>query len=400
MNVLLLAPEFLPIWGGVGSYVVELSRNLPKDVNIHIVAPQRFGFKNEALSTDDYNLETIFPDNVQIHFISEAYDTFMYNAKFQYACFKCLPKLIKREKIDLIHTHTAQMPDILLQFRNIDIPVVTTLHTTIKGQRKASSDSGLRFSQLEFSEKATYLLYPLLVSLEYIYHQKKRNYIAVSQWTKNQVVDSYNIDPSSIEVIHNGVNTDNFCPKNGKNSHDIFPKLEDIDVPVVLSTSRLIGAKGASFLLKAIPKILDEVDAHFLFAGTGKIGFDIPEDSFSYVGYVDYLKMPYLYASSDIFILSSLYENFPMSVLESMSSGIATISTEVGGVPEIIKNGKNGLLIPRRDVDAIADSIIKLVNNDSNRKKIGKKARKDVEKNFDWKNVANKVKNSYEKAIA
>lgn len=399
MNIILLAPEFLPVWGGVGSYVVELARNLPKDICIHIIAPKRNGFNNEKVTTDNYDLQSIFPDNVKIHFICEANDTFLYNAKFQYACFKYLPKIIKNENIDLIHTHTAQMPDILLQLRKLNVPIVTTLHTTINGQRRASKDSGLKFSELEFSEKATYMLYPLLASLEYIYHQKKRNYIAVSKWTRDQIVNKYNLDPSSIEVIHNGVNTNVFCPKNTQKGYEYFPELKDIDVPIILSTSRLIAAKGGSFLVKAIPEILEHEDVHFVFAGTGKNGFNISKENCTFLGYVDYLKMPYLYSLSDIFILSSLYENFPMSILESMASGIATISTKVGGVPEIIKNGKNGLLIPRMNTEAIVNSILNLAENENKRKKLGKKARKDVEKNFDWNIAAKNTKKVYESAL-
>jgi len=397
MKVMMLAPEFLPVWGGVGTYIVEMARHL-KDVELHILTPKRTSFGNGRIN-NDYYMEEIFPENVHIHFISNATDTFLYNAKFQYACFKHAPEIIRKNGIDLIHSHTAHMPDIMLQFRNLDVPVITTLHTTIEGQKTASRDSGLKFKDMEFSEKATYMLYPVLAYLERIYHKKKRNYIAVSNWTKNQILNKYKIDPESIEVIHNGVNTNLFSPGNGKKSFEHFPQLENIDVPLVLSTSRLIGAKGGSFLLEAIPKILKHTDAHFVFAGTGKNNINIPDDRCTFLGYVDYLKMPYLYSLSDIFILSSLYENFPISVLESMSSGTATISTNVGGVPEIIKDHENGLLIPSKDSDAIASSVITLAEDRDNRKKLSREARKDVENNFDWKIVSKVTRKAYESAI-
>ena len=91
----MLAPEFLPIWGGVGTYIVELVRHLPRTVEIHVVTPYRERFGMSQVKTSDYDFDEYFGDNVHVHFISSASDTFFYNAAFQYACFKRVPRVVK-----------------------------------------------------------------------------------------------------------------------------------------------------------------------------------------------------------------------------------------------------------------------------------------------------------------
>lgn len=396
MNLLILAPEFLPVWGGVGTYIVEMARNL-KGIEIHILTPKRLRFSKEKIKTK-YNFEEIFPNNVHVHYLGEAQDTFIYNAKFQYACFEHVPNIVKENDIDLIHSHTAHMPDLFLQFRKLNIPTVTTIHTTIKGQRAGTELSGTSFFDLEFSEKMTCLMYPFLRLLEEVYFKKKRAYIVVSNWMKDQIIREKNLNQKNIFVVHNGVDPEIFDPEKTKISKEIFPEINEIDKVKILFSFRFVERKGAKFLLKAIPEVLKEIDVHFIFAGTGKVKLNIPRENYTFLGYVDYLKMPYLYVSSDIFVLTSLYENFPLTVLEAMSSGLGVISTKVGGIPEVI-NSENGILIPIKNVDAIAESIIYLAENEKVRKRFGKRARKTIEEKFTWKIAAEKTKRVYESIL-
>ena len=204
MNLCMLAPEFVPVWGGVGTYIVELIKNLPKEVNIHVVTPIRESYGKEKISTNDYNLDKYFDENIKIHFISKASDTFFYNAKFQYACQKYVPKIIKEYDINIIHSHTAHMPDILLQYKKTSAKTVTTIHTTIKGQREGTLKSGMNFLDLEFSEKITYLSYYGLRVIEEIYFHKDRKYLTVSNWMKNNIIKNYpSIREEDIKVVYN-----------------------------------------------------------------------------------------------------------------------------------------------------------------------------------------------------
>jgi len=185
MKICMLAPEFPPVWGGVGTYAFELVRHLPRNIEIHVLTTIRKRYGSEKINICDHeNFTETLGDNVYVHSISEATDTFIYNGEFQYACLKYLPKLIREEHIDLIHSHTAHMPDLLVRLKKLDEPIITTIHTTIKGQREGTRASGSSFWDLEFSEKMTFIMYPFLRLIENLYFTKGHYYITPSNYMK------------------------------------------------------------------------------------------------------------------------------------------------------------------------------------------------------------------------
>ncbi len=400
MNVLMLTPEFLPVWGGAGTYVVEIAKNMPqRDIQVHIITPKRIRFGSQLLATYD-KLQKIPAENIHVHYIGQAKDTFIYNFTFQLNCWRNIYSLIKEHKIDIIQSQSA-MPDLFISSKKVKVPIVTTIHTTIEGQINVIKSSGSRFRQLEFSEKMTLFLSPFLKFLEDKYYDGDRYYITVSEWAKNQIIREKEIDAERIRVIHNGVDSDEFNPLKRKEAEKYFLQLADVNVPKVLCLSRLIESKGLSFLIEAIPEILEKVDVHFIFAGPGKKPIlNMPNGKYTFLGYVSHEQTPYLYALSDIFILPSLCENFPMSILEAMASECAVIATDVGGVPEMIDHNVNGVLIPPKDSESIAKATVNLIQDNNLRRNLGKKARKTVEDRFDWKNAAERTKQYYEEVLS
>ena len=401
MKICMLAPDFLPVWGGVGTYIVELVRHLPKDIEVHVVTPFRIGFGKEKISTSDCDFSRYFGSNVHVHFVCKADDTFFYNAKFQYACLRYVPKLVKEERIDLIHSHTAHMPDLLLQFKRLNIPTVTTIHTTIQGQRHGTKSSGMRFWDLEFSEKLTYLTYPFLRLTEIIYFSKERYYITVSKWMKEQIMKQYpKIDPSSISVIYNSVDAEKFSPSRSKSF---------LDKDIVLFTGRLIAAKGIKYLVEAIPKVLREnPNTLFVFIGPGNSlpyrrrlkELGVPEKNLMFVGYLkESSDLVEYYRASSVFVAPTLYENLPIRVLEAMACGVPVIASNVCAIPEVIDNGVNGILIQPGSIDELADAICCLLEDPSLRWKMGNNARKAVLEKFNWKVNAIKTVKVYQQIL-
>lgn len=395
MNILMLATDFYPVWGGAGAYATQLAQNIPKDHFIHVLTPKRSQLGDKVLESNEY-LEH-FPKNVQIHQIGESKDTFFYNFTFQLNCRRKLKKAVRSLDIDIVHSQSS-MPDLFVSPKKLGVPVVTTVHTTIEGQVNAMSSSGKKFRELDFSEKMTKGLGIPLKTIENNYYNKNRNYATVSNWSKKRFIEEKDIDEKKIRVIHNGVDPKSFdFPK--KDSKEFFPELYDIETPKILYLSRLIKSKGINYLIKAIPQILKKVDAHFIFAGPGKKPeLNIPKENCSFLGYVPYERTPFLHKLSDIFVLPSLYENCPMSLLEAMASDSGVIASQVGGIPEIVNN-ENGILIPPKDSDIIAESILKLVNGDGLNKKLAKNAKKTVKNDFSLGNNVKKTVNYYEEIL-
>ena len=91
----------------------------------------------------------------------------------------------------------------------------------------------------------------------------------------------------------------------------------------------------------------------------------------------------------DLFINTTNFDNTPVSVIEAMALGLPVISTNVGGIPYLIENGKTGVLVPPNDSQVFVDEIEAIYNNPSKTMKLSKNARRSVE-NFDWEVVKEK----------
>lgn len=405
-KVLILTSEFLPLWGGIGSYVVGLTKNLPSDLEILIVTPfrKKFGKEGPIFSSSDYRPRgdyNYFRENVRVKYISTASDTFFYNFKFQLNVWRVFYEIVKKEKPDIIHTQST-MPDLFINPHKIKIPIITTIHTTIEWQIKTLKElRRLESKDLEFSEVMTKLFSPIIVYLENRYYKKRKFFITVSEFGKKLIAKEKNIPLENIRVIYNGVDPEEFTPQNRKKAKEIYSEIAEKDELKILYLSRFIARKGFLILLKAIPKILEKIDAHFVFAGPGLKpdfkSFGIPESSYTYLGYI--YPPHYLYSIADIFVLPSFSENFPLSVLEAMSSEICTVATRVGGIPEMIEHNYNGLSIPPGDVDSLTQALIYLAENEEERKKLAKNGRKTVLERFTLKKCAESTLKYYEEVV-
>ncbi len=381
MRLAFLAPEFLPAWGGVGTYSVELIKNLSRDIDIHVITPKR---------GDDYRksrIEEYFNNRITIHNLSTANDNFFYNNKFQFSLLKNFKRLNKRYGFDLIHAaNLVNMPDIYLKLQKQNIPSLTTIHTTLRSQ--SHIDGKKPFRETTRIERLTKIYYPYISFLENIYLRRTSNFIAVSDWITRFV------KKEDIRVIHNGIDTERFSPGNQNNK-----------VPKILFSGRLVALKGVHTLIKSMKEVLKKQDAMFLFAGPGDIPRwtkqlkDIPKKNYRFLGYVPYEKINRLYQEVDIFALPSYTESFPLTILEAMASKLPVISTTVGGIPEMIDNNIDGMLITPGSPAQLTSNILRLIEDKNLRKDISRNARKKVEKYFNSKIMAKKTMDFYEDII-
>jgi glycosyltransferase involved in cell wall biosynthesis len=383
----MLAPEFYPVWGGVGTYIIELVRHLPSSVEIFVLTPRRSSFDGKmGLSKSDFS--NFFGSNIHIKYVSEANDTFTYNATFQAACLKYVPEIVKQERIDLIHSHTAQMPDLLLMFRHLKKPVVTTAHTTIKSQRLGTRNSRVGFRDLEKSEKVTYLAYPFLRIAETLYLKQKRSFIAPSYWMKQWLINDHQIK-NSIKVIPNSVDVHDYEKTDKHNT-----QFDQFGRRIVLYVGRLLAMKGIDSLIDALPRIIERFgkkELLFIFAGPGDQTRYLEQikrlDLTSCVLFTGPLSREStrdLMHAAEILVAPSVLENSPYTILEAMACKKPVVATAVGGIPEIIQTGYNGVLVQSNSSKHLSDSIINLLDAENFRKSIAHEAQQTISRKFSW----------------
>ena len=218
--------------------------------------------------------------------------------------------------------------------------------------------------------------------------------IVVSNATKNYVL-SLGAKSNKIEVLHNGVDLAKFKPLLGKRQ-EIRRKLQiPQDAPVFLTVRRLVYKNGIDTLVDCA-KAAIERNRKIVFLVVGK-GPDLSsvkktveqlkiENNFRLVGFVTDDELPYYYSAADAFVLPSKSgEGLPLVALEAMACALPVISTDVGGISEIMINGF-GKLVPANQPETLADAVLELANADlsSGRSEL----RLKVEEKYSWeKNV-------------
>ncbi len=399
MNIALIAPEFMPNWGGAGTYTIELAKNLSKKHDVHVITLRRKIDNGSAYSEE--RILDFFDNKIHLHTISEANDTFLYNAAFQYACFKHLPKICRENSIDIIHADVPHMSDVMLRLLKTNKNMVTTVHTILEGHKKGILASGLDFQNMAASERYTLGLFPILKLIQKIYLKRSPTIITVSNWMKKLIEENYGIKDAN--MIHNGIDHELFSPVK-KNI-----AVEGLDTkPVVLFSGRFIALKGINILVKAMRQVINETkDVHFSFAGPETNSKwvrmfkneGLPADLYSFLGYIPHIEMPKIYSNSSIFVLPSLIESFPFSVLEAMSSGTAVIASNVGGIPEMIEDEVDGLLVQPGNPQILAKKILFLLDNESEMKRVSKNAREKILREFTSENMSKKTEKIYEQIL-
>jgi glycosyltransferase involved in cell wall biosynthesis len=222
-------------------------------------------------------------------------------------------------------------------------------------------------------------------------------YTAVSAAVGQQLSEDFQVPARKIRVIHNGIPCDAYeRPADGSLRKMLT---RGTDCPVVLTAARLDRQKGHRFLLEAACQVPEAI---FVLAGSGperpvlealarKLGVD---DRVLFLG--QRADIPALLASCDLFVLPSLYEGFPLSILEAMAAGRAVVATAVGGTPEAITDGESGLLTPPGDSAALAKAIREVLSDPSLAGKMGATGKARVRQQFSVGAMAQQVSQVYE----
>ncbi|MEN3056813.1 MAG: glycosyltransferase family 4 protein [Candidatus Methanosuratincola petrocarbonis] len=390
IKVGLLSTEFLPVWGGVASYCINLCKALSKNVELHVFTTSR---KLEGALLDKDALKII--DDVMIHSISPASDVFFSSFRYQWAITKKLPSLINENKLDLVHS-AGPLADQMIRIIGNKIPYLVTYHTTLFGQKNGVISSGVGFSDLDSSERFTLMLYPFLRLYESLSLLRTRRIIAVSKAVKEELIKHYSFK-GIVNVIPNGIDVEMFKPDKKKKDNR----------KRVIFSGRLVAIKGPQLVIEAIPYVLrNHRDTIFTFIGAGnKEPYErmlrekgISKNNYEFY-YSEYPNMPKFYNSGDILVLPSLLESFPMSIIEAMACGLPVVASDVGDVAELIKDGKTGYLIRKGDYQALAEKINQILGDEKLQRNMGQNARNLIERRFSLNIMGQKTFKVYQEIL-
>ena len=200
---------------------------------------------------------------------------------------------------------------------------------------------------------------------------------------------------AKVSIITNAINTDDFAF--GKQLSNNRQQNDALRLLFVGACGKLKGEKD---LIKALAILRDrQPNIKVSFLGYGAEALKDYCEELGVMDYVEHLGAVSMkdrinfFQKADIFVLPTYAEAMPMSVIEAMSAGLAVISTNVGGIPELIEDGKDGLLFSPGDAKALAEKISFLLDNKDIRINLGKKAQRKACGQMDFRHYVDKLRN-------
>jgi L-malate glycosyltransferase len=364
-----------PTYGGSGVLATELGKALAqKGHHVHFITYQQPVRLN------------VFVPNIFYHEVQvPTYPLFDY-PPYETALASTMVDVIKNNHLQLLHVHyaiphasAAYMAKKILEQEGLDIPVITTLHgtdITLVGRDKTYAPV-VAFS-INQSDAIT----------------------AVSQNLRDETYSSFSIK-KPIEVIHNFVDVERFNRK----PLDAFRKvIAPNGERILLHASNFRKIKRVQDVVKIFHEVNKQVPSKLLLVGDGPerpTAEDLSRclgihESISFVGKQE--QMEDILAIGDLFLLTSEYESFGLAALEAMAAGVPVVSTNAGGLPEVIVEGVTGHMGNVGDVKTMSQQAISILENDETLLEF-KKASAEHAKKFDIHNIVPLYEQLYERFL-
>ncbi|MFA5014850.1 MAG: glycosyltransferase [Actinomycetota bacterium] len=266
-------------------------------------------------------------------------------------------------------------------FQQLDIPYCLYLDHTYAISKRYSSLRDLPSSQCttrkwELLEKKVYEVANCIFTM--------------SQFVKDSLINDYGISQDKIKVIGAGPN------------FDYFPELSNkqYDGKTILFIGKDFYRKGGKVLLEAFQIVRKKIaDARLIIIGDPKEKVPIHQEDVEIKGFINSKDIGQFYQEASLFVLPTLREPFGLVFLEAMSYQLPCIGTEIEAIPEIIKDGRTGFLVPPKNSNVLAEKIIILLNNKNLMMEMGKEGCCKIRENFNWDKVAERMIYEFEKSM-
>ena len=391
-----ISPEYLPLSGGTGSYVYYLSTELMKngyDVNI----------VTGAQETKEIKLNS----QLSVNFLKIPRTPIVKSFLFAGSSYRKLSAIRDTVNVDITHVNLPLVPNFAVP-PSFGRALISTVHSTWKGEAEAIR--GEPYSRLNSNEKFLVSFNWFLRIFEKKMIERSCKLIAVSDFTRRELMKYYGVAAEKIRVIHNGVDTAKFQPASDKSKVKAELGFNPDDIAIV-SVGRLYARKGLFTLIESVPAVIRKFpNAKFIVSGKGqsdemrklighaeKLGV---QGNIIFTGYFPDVMLPKLYQAADVFAFSTFYEHHPFAVLEALSTGLPVVTTNVGGIPETITEGKDGFMCKPFDVKQFSDRILYLLEHPAAAEEMRFQARRTVLERFDWGTVVKNVLAIYTETLS
>jgi len=294
---------------------------------------------------------------------------------------------IKKNKIEIVHTHSSK--------------------AGILG-RIAAKLAGKKFiihtvHGWSFNDFQLFFMRNIFICLERLTAQFTKRLIVVSSYDKGKGLENGIGKESNYTIIRYGINKDEFLLKDRSIKEELGIKDSDLVVGMISCLKPQKSPQDFVRLAFQINQILPQMK--FILIGDGVLRYRVEKLVRRYNLQKNLIltgwrrDIPRILSAIDIFVLTSLWEGLPISVLEAMASAKPVVATHTGGIEEAIIEGKTGFLIPVRDVKKMSDRLITLLKDGNLRKELGQNARDFLDGSYHLENMVNANQDLYENLV-
>lgn len=384
--------------GGASIIAMDVARGMAQ--RGHQVMLLTTGYSTDCYNVDGYQVQVLGQNK---HFLFYHYLNPLIMWKFYKVLENFQPDIINFHNINL---RSFSLASLLFSLR---FPVIWTLHDLwalcLIGWPLPPDCKGIKKNCRPCPTWPYSIVFINKFIKEYIYSISRMSILCPSNWLASQLKYS-SLNDRPIHVINNGIDLNLFPPlKNASEKSRL--NIPDWKTTLLFcGGKRLAGRvpaerKGWYYLLDAL-KILGKrrKDLHLIYIGDRlDLPFLLPF-SITFERVVDRSNMKMYYGAADIFILPTLGDNHPLTILEAMASKIPVIATNTGGIPEIIVHNETALLCEPRDSKGLAANIEYLILNQDKGIEMAERAYKELLNRFNQERMINEYENVYKETIA
>lgn len=374
------APESGRIWGGIGTYLSQLTRGTGPHHEFIVLS-------GSASAPSDPRIRTIS--------IAEGGAIVTTYLAVALALRRRLPDLVREYRPDLLVVHHAQMPDLLAS--RIPCPVVVTAHTTILGQARGSAQA-LRFrGPLDGSERFVLAGLPAMLETEVYYWKRVRHALFVSNAVRQEVRVNYAPRLTTSVRILNG-----FIPEEAPTTHE-GPAEEP---GFILCMGRLLGWKGLAVLLHAMRRT--KRPERLIVTGSGRVdawqayaqSLGLSSDRARFLGAIPRADLLARLRDAKAIVIPSFTESCPFSLIESMFFAKPSVVSSLPGTRDMVEDGVSALLVPPGDPVALAAGIDRVLGDEDLARRLGQKAAEVAREKFSIDRMCGETFRYYEQVLA
>jgi glycosyltransferase involved in cell wall biosynthesis len=281
---------------------------------------------------------------------------------------------IRKEKFQSVHTYTTKAGFIgRLAAKLAGVPVI--IHTIFEPAHNSASNP---------------ILKSLYIFMERLACRWADAIITITNANSREILQRSLVEPQKLTVVPEGLDMTRYDAVEADPAQVRSALGIPQSAPFILTVARLEAPKGHAWLLKAAKIILETIpSAHFVCVGMGRLRESLEKMAQqmgigSQVHFIGFRQdMLQIMKSCDLFVLPSLWEGQGVVLLEAMAFKKAQVASAVGGIMDVVVDGETGVLVPPKDPQALAQAIVKLINDPQTRQKMGEKGYERVRTVFD-----------------